>query len=146
MLDVLMNNDITELLKETHVFLGKISASCSGIHQASDVSPLFRAAKQKVAYVTNHEVNVSNYTIERRIESVMASSTVSTIANISSEQKKKISYGCMVVLWSLRPLLVKLLDRPLLSENLKILANILCPLIALWIVVTPRLIKLKEMP
>jgi len=48
-LDVLMNNDITELLKETHVFLGKISASCSGIHQASDVSPLFRAAKQKVA-------------------------------------------------------------------------------------------------
>jgi len=97
-----MHNDITDLIKESHIFLGKLSASCSGIHQASDVSPLFRAAKQKVAYIHNHEVDVSNPTLQRRIESLLAQSSLSSISNVSSECKHKISYECMMILWSLR--------------------------------------------
>ena len=38
--------DVLKMLKSKMISLGKISVSCSGIHQPSDMSPLFKATKK----------------------------------------------------------------------------------------------------
>jgi len=45
-LEAVLKGEIFSLMKEKQLIFGKISASCSGIHQASDVSSLFRNTKK----------------------------------------------------------------------------------------------------
>ena len=63
-LEAVLKGEIFSLMKEKQLIFGKISASCSGIHQASDVSSLFRNTKKKVRTMTRNEDVVSNPVLE----------------------------------------------------------------------------------
>ena len=63
----IMNDVVFSLLDDSLVDLGKVAASCSGIHQASDVSPLFKMAKQALEKFTRNEENVSNPMVQQAI-------------------------------------------------------------------------------
>ena len=45
---VFQHDDLLDIFSDALIDFGKIAASCSGIHQSSDVSPLFRAIKTKL--------------------------------------------------------------------------------------------------
>ncbi len=47
-LDQVFSVETYGILRDADIDVGKIPASCSGILQPSDVSPLFRAAKEKL--------------------------------------------------------------------------------------------------
>ena len=55
-----MSSSCKSELKKANIFAGKISASCSGIHQAANVSPVFRAAKEKLRKVTPEQANIAS--------------------------------------------------------------------------------------
>jgi DNA polymerase III delta prime subunit len=93
----MMNEEVTTLVKDSHVMLGKISASCSGIHQASDVSPLFRSAKTKVRTMTQNEVVISNYVVETILADKIVKSDNTALSSLSSGQRGKIVNGCLLV-------------------------------------------------
>ena len=47
-LDEIFNEEILESLQEHNIHIGKFSASCSGILQPLDRSPIFKAAKRRL--------------------------------------------------------------------------------------------------
>lgn len=53
---VFQEEDMLGVFENALIDFGKIAASCSGIHQSSDVSPLFRAIKKKI-----QSVETTNY-------------------------------------------------------------------------------------
>ena len=56
LVDVFQHGDLLDIISDALIDFGKIAASCSGIHQSSDVSPLFRAIKTKI-----HAVETRRY-------------------------------------------------------------------------------------
>ena len=54
------HGDLLDIFSDDLIDFGKIAASCSGIHQSSDVSPLFRVVKTKI-----HAVETRRYGIYR---------------------------------------------------------------------------------
>ena len=48
LVDVFQHGDLLDIISDALIDFGKIAASCSGIRQSSDVSPLFRAIKTKI--------------------------------------------------------------------------------------------------
>jgi len=97
-----MNDEIFDLLNKSLVDLGKVSASCSGIHQASDVSTLFKDAKKLLDKFTRNEQDVSNPVVHDAIIDAIAHSQVSSVANIPSEMKTKIIYACLSITYTLK--------------------------------------------
>lgn len=97
-----MNNELNEQMKESMVSLGKVSASCSSIHQASDVSPLFKAAKKRLETITKKSISTANVVVEKHIRQLLNNSDVSAITNLSSEAKNKIIHGCLSIRYILQ--------------------------------------------
>jgi len=62
-----LTNDVVSYLKDHEITLGKIAASCSHIHQAADVGPVFRALKAHLAGITRKGVSVENSLLDLRI-------------------------------------------------------------------------------
>jgi len=77
--------------------IGKVSASCSGIHQASDVSPVFRNAKQALKCLHDRGVKVSNPVLFNLVISAITEFEKENSIQVGSEYKGKIAQGCVVI-------------------------------------------------
>ena len=96
-LNQVFSEDTLTLLKDKNIAMGKISASCSGIHQPSDVSPLFRAAKKHLHTFTDHNPECSDLIFKQAMDTAIKSFEHESKLSLSSEQKGKIIYGCWAV-------------------------------------------------
>jgi len=88
---------VQKLLNTTGIQMGKIPASCSGILQPSDVSPLFRAAKQKLKSQLQKHLGGRNSTIERLIINSINELMKKHQVEFSAEQKLKTSQGAVAI-------------------------------------------------
>ena len=86
--------DLLDVFSYALIDFGKIAASCSGIHQSSDVSPLFRAIKTKI-----HAVETRKYRsplINTALVTILAS------CGFSVAIRSKISDGLQKVVSTIR--------------------------------------------
>ena len=91
---VFQHGDLLDTFSDALIDFGKIPASCSGIHQSSDVSPLFKAIKTKI-----HGVETRRYgseLIKNRLITVLAS------CGFSAAMKAKVSDGLQKVVSTIR--------------------------------------------
>ena len=91
---VFQHEDLLDIFCDALIDFGKIAASCSGIHQSSDVSPLFRAIKTKI-----HAVET------RRYRSALINTALVTIlesCGFSAAMRSKISDGLQKVVSTIR--------------------------------------------
>lgn len=86
--------------KDDCVVLGKISASCSGIHHPSDVSPLFRSVKSELNFIRHDQYKENP--IENRIMEKLLQSTNEKVKNITADQKDKIVRACNMCMTSIQ--------------------------------------------
>ena len=66
-IEVFQETEMIDLINATLVDLGKTPASCSAVYQSSDVSPLFKAAKKRLASL-NASVPYRDQFITRKAE------------------------------------------------------------------------------
>jgi hypothetical protein len=97
-----MHTEFWELLKTHSIDFGKVSASCSAIHQPSDVSPLFKTVKSKLKTITKKQADVSNDLVEHHMRSQFDTATHKALKDISSELKTKIIHGCLSIQYALQ--------------------------------------------
>ena len=91
---VFQHGDLLDIFSDALIDFGKIAASCSGIHQSSDVSPLFRAIKTKI-----HAVETRRYRsplINTALVTILAS------CGFSAAMRSKISDGLQKVVSTIR--------------------------------------------
>ena len=79
------------MLRDTNIDIGKVPASCSGILQPSDVSPLFRAAKTKLRNLLMKHLIGDNPVVKKSIMKVLNDLEVKYSLSIGSGQKKKVT-------------------------------------------------------
>lgn len=97
-IEEVFNQDIRGLLRAENIHLGKIAASCSGILQPSDVSPLFRASKTKLRNMLNKAPPHPNPIVEAHILRALGETSEVCDVIISSTQRSKLSHGCLTVM------------------------------------------------
>lgn len=97
-LEEVFNKETRRILKEKNIDIGKISASCSGIHQPSDVSPLFRASKSRLRGLLSNVVIPSNPLVQEHILSAFTELKEVYHISVPSSQQEKVIYGCSAVM------------------------------------------------
>ena len=102
MIDELISDDIVADLEAANITVGKVSASCSAIHQPSDVSPLFKAVKKRLSHCIQNEENVNNPVLEEHIRDALKTLESNQSIQVGSEYKNKIAYGCQCVVRALQ--------------------------------------------
>lgn len=106
-----MHTEFFELLKSSAVDFGKISASCSGIHQPSDVSPIFKSVKARLKTIIKKDTDVSNDILEAHMRNLFKETPHKVLKEVSPELKNKIIYGCLSIKYALedcmRPRLIR---------------------------------------
>lgn len=100
-----MTSKVYDLLRDSKVDIGKVAASCSGIHQPSDVSPVFKAAKRRLATVTKKQFDVIDPVVERHIRTKFSTTSSLAIKELSAELKNKIVFGCLSIKYVLQDVL-----------------------------------------
>ncbi len=110
-LEEVMTDEMLLKLQQKNIAMGKIAASCSGILQPSDVSPLFRACKQVLKRITAMEEDVSNPVLESHLRNAITSLEAQFGICLGNEEKHKIICACMTIVYVLqdvlRPRLIK---------------------------------------
>jgi len=103
-LNQVFSTDALEMLKSKMIGLGKISASCSGIHQPSDVSPLFKGTKKaSKKYMENPSLVKPHPLLTSNLRSAFANLESSCGISISAGgQKEKIILGCEIIVRTLQ--------------------------------------------
>ena len=91
---VFQHDDLLDIFSGALIDFGKIAAFCSGIHQSSDVSPLFRAIKTKL-----HAVEKRKYG-SALINTALV--TILTSSGFSAAMRAKISDGMQKVVNTIR--------------------------------------------
>jgi len=116
-LDEVFNPEIRAEMIEQDIDLGKIPASCSGILQPSDMSPLFRATKTKLRNMLMKFLVGDNPVVEEHIMAALAELQVRHKITIGSEQKKKIAHGAISVARAAQEVVRPRLYRDLLTVH-----------------------------
>ena len=111
-LDEIFSVETRELLRQSNIDLGKIPASCSGILQPSDVSPLFKAAKTKLRSMLVKHLIAENPIVESHIMTAIDQLQQELKITVGSEHKKKIAHGAISVAHAVQEVL-----RPRLIED-----------------------------
>lgn len=84
-------------IEESNIDLGKLPTSCSGIHQAADVSPLCKAVKARVKSIESNLQQLDNPVLERNISAAISNFESTNSIQVSHEHKLKIKHACLVV-------------------------------------------------
>jgi hypothetical protein len=92
-----MSKEILDLLRDNGIGIGKISGSCSGIHQAADISPIFRNIKQAIKVLRDRATIVFNPVLNGLIVSAISEMEQEKSLKVDSTQKSKIAQGCVVI-------------------------------------------------
>jgi hypothetical protein len=88
-----LTNDVVSDLQDHEITLGKIAASCSHIHQAADVGPVFRALKAHLAAITCKGVSVENSLLDLRIKEQLAKIEEEFSITLGEDRKDRLSFG-----------------------------------------------------
>jgi len=88
-----LTNDVVSDLQDHEITLGKIAASCSHIHQAADVGPVFRALKVHLAAITRKGVSVENSLLDLRIKEQLAKFEEEFSITLGEDRKDRLSFG-----------------------------------------------------
>jgi hypothetical protein len=97
-MDEVFDQSTRSLLEAKNIQLGKIAASCSGIHQPSDVSPLFRASKTRLRSMLSGNSVIPNPSVEAQITRALNQLETDFGVIVPSGQKSKVAYGCIASL------------------------------------------------
>lgn len=93
-----ITSTVLNALKEADVSLGKVSASCTAIHQPSDVSALFRALKSRLTAMRENGVDIlPNPALTHNLLEAMKSFKKDSKIPVSSDAQAKIVTGCLVI-------------------------------------------------
>lgn len=96
-LQAAFTSNCTNSFNTNIIDLGKLPASCSGILQASDVSPLFKSVKSRVAAVIRHNTLPQNPILAKNIKAFIRNFETHYSIKLSSEHIDKICVGCVTV-------------------------------------------------
>jgi hypothetical protein len=96
-LDATFKSQIATKFEAECIDVGKHPASCSGIHQASDVAPLFKSVKKRLKTICEHEIDVSNPVLERNVRSAIRAMEEEMEIVIPSEKKNKIAHAALAM-------------------------------------------------
>lgn len=94
--------EIWDLLDTSDVMLGKLPASTSGIHQVADVSPVFKAAKAKLANSTYREASIALPVLKQSISTALVRFEEESNIGLSAEKKAKIVQALTRCVWSIQ--------------------------------------------
>lgn len=82
--------------------LGKLPASCSGIHQPCDVSPVFRSAKAALKKVYANGMTTYNFVLDHNIRAALAALKADSNISLTSSTVTDIVFGCMDIVFAVR--------------------------------------------
>jgi hypothetical protein len=105
-LDVLLKQNVLDLLKESNIDLGKVSASCSAIHQPSDVSPVFKATKSKLKSIAKNGIVVFNPVLEDNIRDGISLFEENSSILVAADLKEKICTCLLNIVFALQQVLI----------------------------------------
>jgi hypothetical protein len=88
---------IYNLFSDNNINLGKLPASCSGILQPSDVSPLFKNVKSKVTSFINNNTIPQNQVLSKNISNSIKKCESKHKLTLSNDYVDKICQGCVTV-------------------------------------------------
>lgn len=98
-------NAIISELQDYEIILSKIAASCSHIHQAADMGPVFRALKAHLAAITRKGLSVENKLLDLRIMEALGKLEVEFNITLPAEKKDKFSFGLRTLVKTMKDLL-----------------------------------------
>jgi len=90
------SQSILDHLTERNIALAKTAASISGIHQPSDVSPLFKSAKAKLPGMQANNPECTDLTFSSNLMALLTKFEEEKGVDLSNS-KTKIIYGCWIV-------------------------------------------------
>ncbi len=95
MLQNVLRTDTIKALDNSRIVVGKIAASCSSIHQPSDVSTLFRDVKTRLRHWHESGIVHELPELSSNIDTVLTEFVQETNNRLSTELKTKIIRGCV---------------------------------------------------
>lgn len=90
------SQSILDHLAERNIALAKTTVSISGIHQPSDVSPLFKSAKAKLPGMQANNPECTDLTFSSNLMALLTKFEKEKGIDLSNS-KTKIIYGCWIV-------------------------------------------------
>jgi hypothetical protein len=102
-LPVMMEQEVLDVFAVAGIDLGKIAASCSGIHQASDVALLFMAVKKRLLTLQKKLLDVSDIALEKKIKyAITLLETKHSEVSVSPDMRKKIVFSILSVVAAIK--------------------------------------------
>ena len=101
-LEPLMDDEFQRLFAQALMDWGKISASSSGQHQASDVGKQFLGSKTRVWNLCVSGDSVFNHALDKFIRNALKDVADKFNISIADDMKRKISNGIMIILQGIR--------------------------------------------
>ncbi len=96
-LDEIFNEEILESLQEHNIHIGKLSASCSGILQPLDRSPIFKTAKRRLkSIVSANDVRASPL-LEMKLKGILQRVENNFNITLPSSVKDRLVFGILAV-------------------------------------------------
>ena len=100
-----LSKDVLDTLRQKNIHLGKYPASCSGIHQPADVSPLFRACKTRLKNLLSKSLVHQNQTIDSHIMNALGRLETKFNLVVPAGQKSKVVFGCQAAVRAIQDII-----------------------------------------
>lgn len=104
-LDAALSKSVRDTLHKKNIHLGKYPASCSGIHQPADVSPIFRACKTRLKNLLSKSLAHQNATVANHITAALNRIETKYKLVIPNGQKSKVVFGCQAVVAAIQDII-----------------------------------------
>ncbi len=90
-------SEIRAKFDKEQIHLGKLPASCSSRHQASDVAPVFRSVKNQLSKMYENGEVVYNYVLDTNIRQTIQGFISESNVSLTAARITNISMGCMEI-------------------------------------------------
>jgi len=94
-------NEVVEPFTDQEVTVAKLSASCSGILQASDRAKTFMASKKRLRTIVQDDIDVSNPVLDNNLKKAFKQLEDKYNIKVPSGKEECIIYGCKAVMRTL---------------------------------------------
>ena len=97
-----MEEETLSVFEGLDIDLGKLPASCSAIHQASDVSQLFRATKARLSNINTNEMGCTDEALDIGVGDTLKQLNKKLESPVSTDMRKKIKHGVLSIVTALK--------------------------------------------
>jgi hypothetical protein len=101
-LSQVFSENLTKLAQDNHVHIGKLPASCSGIHQSCDVSPVFKVTKKCLKDIFKRQLIHNNPTITTKVQEGLSKLESDVHIIISALIKQRIETSVLAITTALQ--------------------------------------------